>query len=112
MFSYVFKEDPQKLFSRPQRSYIADEMLQSVVYGDEGKAQVGLTRLLQENVFQAAFPLHDVCLFLDQKKCQQARKNLVTLCGQKRFCASCVRIERRSRDANVEIVSAKEVVHG
>ncbi|XP_055346067.1 anoctamin-7-like isoform X2 [Paramacrobiotus metropolitanus] len=56
---YVFKDDPTKLFSRSQRSYIVSEILQTVVYGDERKGQMGLPRLLSEGVFQAAFPLHD-----------------------------------------------------
>ncbi|XP_043926264.1 anoctamin-7 [Protopterus annectens] len=46
-------------FSNTQRHQIMYEILARIPYGRLEKAEVGIDRLLSENVFAAAFPLHD-----------------------------------------------------
>merc|ERR1719336_400732 len=52
-------DDPDTFFSRPQRSRMVWEVLCTTIFGNEKKGEVGICRLLEENGFAAAFPLHD-----------------------------------------------------
>ncbi|KAI3381824.1 hypothetical protein SNEBB_004040 [Seison nebaliae] len=46
-------------FSNAQRSFMLHDILQSIPFGDEAKAEVGIDRLIAENVFTAAYSLHE-----------------------------------------------------
>ncbi|KAL7635519.1 UNVERIFIED_CONTAM: hypothetical protein RMT77_014588 [Armadillidium vulgare] len=46
-------------FTSTQRSRIIHEMLSTAPYGKRKKAEIGIERLVEEGVFNAAFPLHD-----------------------------------------------------
>ena len=53
-------DNKQNFFTRAQRSRIVFEILSTIVFGREKKGEVGIDRLIEEGVFSAAYPLHDV----------------------------------------------------
>ena len=57
---FLGSENKQNFFSRAQRSRLVMEILSTIVFGREKKGEVGIDRLVQEGVFSAAYPLHDV----------------------------------------------------
>ncbi|XP_015674147.2 anoctamin-7 [Protobothrops mucrosquamatus] len=52
-------DDHETFFSSTQRHRILYEILSTISYGNPKAGQVGIERLLNEEVFTAAFPLHD-----------------------------------------------------
>ncbi|TGZ61574.1 hypothetical protein CRM22_007926 [Opisthorchis felineus] len=50
---------PDSYFTSTQRHQVAYEILASQPYGDRDKAQVGIDRLIEENVYSAAYVLHE-----------------------------------------------------
>ncbi|KAL7990820.1 hypothetical protein Chor_014250 [Crotalus horridus] len=52
-------DDHETFFSSTQRHRILYEILSTISYGNPNAGQVGIERLLNEEVFTAAFPLHD-----------------------------------------------------
>ncbi|XP_076812548.1 anoctamin-7-like isoform X1 [Clavelina lepadiformis] len=57
--NFLGSSDHETYFSNTERARIAWEILQNTVYGKKKRAELGIERLLSENVFSAAFPLHD-----------------------------------------------------
>ena len=57
---FLGNENKQNFFTRAQRSRIVFEILSTIVFGKEKKGEVGIDRLVEEGVFSAAYPLHDV----------------------------------------------------
>ena len=57
---FLGSDDKQSFFTRSQRSRIVFEILSAIVFGREKKGEVGIDRLVEEGVFSAAYPLHDV----------------------------------------------------
>jgi Dimerisation domain of Ca+-activated chloride-channel, anoctamin len=53
-------ENRDNYFTSVQRSRILYEILSTAVFGKKKKGEVGVERLVEEGVFSAAFPLHDV----------------------------------------------------
>jgi anoctamin-7 len=53
-------ENRENYFTSVQRSRILYEILSTAVFGKKKKGEVGVERLVEEGVFSAAFPLHDV----------------------------------------------------
>ncbi|WAR15021.1 ANO7-like protein [Mya arenaria] len=47
-------------FSTTQRSRIVWEILATAAYGKRKRAEIGIERLIEEDVYAAAFPLHDL----------------------------------------------------
>ncbi|UYV75317.1 ANO7 [Cordylochernes scorpioides] len=47
-------------FTTNQRIRVLWQILQTTVYGKRRRGQIGIDRMLEEGVFAAAFPLHDV----------------------------------------------------
>ena len=43
------------------RQRVAYEILAKTVYGKKKRAEIGIDRLVEEEVYAGAFPLHDVC---------------------------------------------------
>ncbi len=60
--SYIGHEDRDSFFSIVQRHQVAYKVLATTPYGDPDLGQVGVKRLIEENVLDAAFPLHEVCI--------------------------------------------------
>nr|CAB3221926.1 anoctamin-7 [Phallusia mammillata] len=52
-------DNPDTYFSDTDRSRIVWEILQTTVFGKKKRAELGIERLLHEEIFDAAFPLHD-----------------------------------------------------
>jgi len=48
------------LFPLRDRQKVAYEILATTVYGERKNGEIGIDRLLDEQVYTAAFPLHDV----------------------------------------------------
>jgi anoctamin-7 len=49
-------------FNPTQRHQAAYEILQTTVYGKKKRAEIGIDRLIEEDVFTAAYPMHEVSL--------------------------------------------------
>ena len=58
--SFLNHDRPTSLFSIRDRQKVAYEILARTVYGKRKLGQIGIDRLLDEGVYSAAFPLHDV----------------------------------------------------
>ncbi|XP_078065325.1 anoctamin-7-like isoform X2 [Mustelus asterias] len=56
---YLNSKNPEDFFTTTQRHQIVYEILARTKYGNRRRAQIGITNLLRDNVFSAAFPLHD-----------------------------------------------------
>ncbi|XP_059806917.1 anoctamin-7-like isoform X1 [Hypanus sabinus] len=56
---YLNRNNQEDFFSNTQRHEIVYQILEKTVYGVQRKSQVGIENLLSEQVFSAAFPLHD-----------------------------------------------------
>jgi len=59
---FLNHENPTTLFSVRDRQKVAYEILATTVYGERKNGEIGIDRLLDEEVYTAAFPLHDVTL--------------------------------------------------
>ena len=64
IFRFLGSDDPDSFFTRAQRSRMVYEILATTPFGKEKKGEVGIERLVDEGVYNAAFPLHDVSIFL------------------------------------------------
>ncbi|XP_064459416.1 anoctamin-7-like isoform X1 [Ornithodoros turicata] len=56
---FLGSENQEEYFTTTQRVRIVYEILQTAQYGKRRKAQIGIDRLIEEEVYTAAFPLHD-----------------------------------------------------
>uniref|UniRef100_A0A8C5PBZ4 Anoctamin n=1 Tax=Leptobrachium leishanense TaxID=445787 RepID=A0A8C5PBZ4_9ANUR len=57
--SFLGSENQDTFFTNTQRHQILYEILANALYGSRHQGEVGVERLLNENVFVAAYPLHD-----------------------------------------------------
>ena len=57
---YVGHEHRDRFFTPTQRHLVAYEVLANIVYGSKRRAQVGIERLVGEQIYTAAYPLHEV----------------------------------------------------
>ena len=57
---YLGNEDQVNFFCNRDRQRVAFEILSKTTYGKKKRAEVGVDRMVEEDVFLAAFPLHDV----------------------------------------------------
>lgn len=57
-FRFIIK-DRETFFSSAQRSQLVWQILMRTGYDDENKEKVGITRLLSNRTYSAAYPLHD-----------------------------------------------------
>lgn len=53
-------ENHEEYFTTTQRIRVVHEILQCVAFGKKKKGQIGIDRLIEDRIFTAAFPLHDV----------------------------------------------------
>ena len=63
--SYLNSDNPTCLFAVRVRQKVAHEILARTVYGNARNGERGIDRLLDDSVYSAAFPLHDVRHQLD-----------------------------------------------
>uniref|UniRef100_A0A1W7RAZ4 Anoctamin n=1 Tax=Hadrurus spadix TaxID=141984 RepID=A0A1W7RAZ4_9SCOR len=59
MEKYLGIEKKDEFFTSVQRSRIVYEILQNAIFGKRQRAEVGIERLIEEDAYTAAFPLHD-----------------------------------------------------
>ena len=57
---FLGSEDPDTFFAVKDRQRIVYEILATSAYGKRKRAEIGIERLLEEEVYLGAFPLHDV----------------------------------------------------
>ena len=57
---FLGSDNHDTYFTSTQRSRVVWEILTTAAYGKRKQAEVGVERLLEEEVYVAAFPLHDV----------------------------------------------------
>ena len=57
---FLGSDNKATFFTNTDRTRVVNEILQSSTYGKRRRAEIGIDRLLEEDIFQAAYPLHDV----------------------------------------------------
>ena len=57
---FLGADDHNRFFLNKDRQRIVYEILGLTVYGKRKRAEIGIERLLEDEVFAAAYPLHDV----------------------------------------------------
>lgn len=57
---FLGSDDQDRYFPTKDRARIVYEILSTASYGKRKRAEIGVERLLEEDVFTAAYPLHDV----------------------------------------------------
>ena len=62
-FRFLGSDNHDSYFTTTQRSRIVWAILTTAAYGKRKHAEIGVERLLEEEVYVAAFPLHDVSCF-------------------------------------------------
>lgn len=60
MYRFLGGDDQLNFFQVRDRHAILHEILASTTYGKKRRAEVGIERLLEEEVYSGAYPLHDV----------------------------------------------------
>ena len=61
---FLGSDDKQNYFTSNQRSRVVWEILSTTTYGKKKKAEIGIERLIEDDVFIGAYPLHDVNIVL------------------------------------------------
>ncbi|XP_071805563.1 anoctamin-7-like isoform X2 [Asterias amurensis] len=56
---FLGSDNKATFFTNTDRTRVVNEILQSSTYGKRRRAEIGIDRLLEEDIFQAAYPLHD-----------------------------------------------------
>ncbi|CAH8451474.1 unnamed protein product [Schistosoma turkestanicum] len=56
---FLGHDDPDSYFTSTQRHQVAYDILATQAYGSREKAQVGIDRLIQEEVYSAAYAIHE-----------------------------------------------------
>ncbi|XP_071511474.1 anoctamin-7-like [Diadema antillarum] len=56
---FINCDNRSQFFSNVDRSRVVNEILETTTYGKRKRAEVGISRLLEEEIFHAAYPLHD-----------------------------------------------------
>lgn len=62
MHRFLGCDNPETFFPTRDRQRVAYEILAKTVYGKKKRAEIGIDRLIEEEVYSAAFPLHDVSI--------------------------------------------------
>ena len=63
-FRFLGSDDQDTYFTNKDRSRVVYEILSTASYGKRKRAEIGIERLLEEDVLTAAFPMHDVRITL------------------------------------------------
>lgn len=59
-FRFIGHDNQESYFTPTQRHQVAYDILATQAYGSREKAQVGIDRLIQEEVYNAAYAIHEV----------------------------------------------------
>ena len=59
-FRFLGSDNHETFFLNKDRQRIVYEILATTTYGKRKRAEIGIDRLLEEEVYSAAYPLHDV----------------------------------------------------
>ena len=59
-YRFLGSDNHDTYFSNTQRHRAVYEILSTAVYGKRKRAEIGIERLIEDGVYQAAFPMHDV----------------------------------------------------
>ena len=59
-YRFLGSDDQDTYFTPTQRSRIVYEILATTPYGKKKRAEIGIERLLDEGIYKAGYPLHDV----------------------------------------------------
>lgn len=57
---FLGSDNHETYFSATQRHQVAYEILATQVYGKRKKAEIGIDRMIEEEIYSAAYPLHEV----------------------------------------------------
>jgi hypothetical protein len=60
---FLASENQDTFFATRDRQRVAYEILAKTPYGKKKRAEIGIDRLVEEEVYAAAFPLHDVSAY-------------------------------------------------
>lgn len=58
LHKFVGSDNPETYFKDTERTRVANEILETAVYGSRNKGEIGISRLVEEGVYCAAYPLH------------------------------------------------------
>ncbi|KAL9970224.1 hypothetical protein ACROYT_G022562 [Oculina patagonica] len=58
LHKFVGSDNPETYFKDTERTRVANEILETAVYGSRNKGEIGISRLVEEGVYAAAYPLH------------------------------------------------------
>ncbi|XP_074654198.1 anoctamin-7-like [Tubulanus polymorphus] len=72
---FLGSDNHDTYFKSTQRHRVINEILQTTVYGKKKRAEIGIDRLLDEEVFTGAFPLHEGPFEFDSKKVAPSHMN-------------------------------------
>ena len=59
-FRFLGSDNHETYFENRDRQRVAYEIIATSAYGKRKRAEIGIERLLEEEVYTAAYPLHDV----------------------------------------------------
>jgi hypothetical protein len=66
IYRFLGGDNTDTFFANKDRQRIVCEILETTVYGKREKAEIGIERLLENNVYLGAFPLHEVSVGISQ----------------------------------------------
>lgn len=58
LHKFAGSDNPDTYFKDTERTRVANEILETAVYGSRQKGEIGISRLVEEGVYCAAYPLH------------------------------------------------------
>ncbi|XP_068699332.1 anoctamin-7-like [Montipora foliosa] len=58
LHKFAGSDNPDVYFKDTERTRVANEILETAVYGSRQKGEIGISRLVEEEVYCAAYPLH------------------------------------------------------
>nr|CAH8830177.1 unnamed protein product [Trichobilharzia regenti] len=71
---FLGHDNPESYFSATQRHQVAYDILATQAYGSRERAQVGIDRLLQEEVYSAAYAIHEGPYEVDEEDLKHPEK--------------------------------------
>ena len=79
----IGSDETENFFTTTDRIRVVHHILQTIAFGKRSSAQIGIDRLLEQQIFVAAFPLHDVSAL--QISQQITKINLILLWTKTKF---------------------------
>ncbi|KXJ21569.1 Anoctamin-7 [Exaiptasia diaphana] len=60
LHKFLNSNDPDNYFTDTERTRVASEILETACYGNRQRGEIGISRLVNDGIYTAAYPLH-VC---------------------------------------------------